>query len=476
MSWPAAVLWVLMIAALFSRGPGLLYLLMITGAFGSLQMLPFSGGVNMLPQSACAALFVCKAMVHRGNVMRGVEAALDPQRMILFTAFVGYAVFGAVVLPRAFLGLFEVVPISAPISGTDILRPGSGNYTQSCYILLSYGTALTFSTIGQSALVRAHYLRALLWAAYVLVLTGVVDLVTYTLHIGSVLEPFRTATYSFLVDVEAEGAKRVVGLMPEASTFGTACVGLMASLVFLRPFYRQGMEQLLALGAIALLGVMTILSTSSTGLVGLGVLGFVYGMDFLYRVFDAYNPRRDEINREFVVIFLAVFAVFIGIVLKPNLLDPVYAMVDGMIFEKTKSASYAERTLWTRIGWHAFLDTGGMGAGLGSIRVSNWAVSILGSTGLFGALLMFGFIAQQLLTMPRGAPKEVSVFATALKLSLLPTLCMYLVVATIPDIGVAVATVLGLIAASHTPARLPAPAASAAATPAATPVPAEARA
>lgn len=452
MSWPAVVLWGLMIAALFSRGPGLLYLLLITGAFGSLQMLPFNGGVNMLPQSTCAALFVCKAMVHRGNIMRGVESAIDPQRMILFTAFVGYAVFGALVLPRAFLGLLEVVPISAPMFGTDILRPGSGNFTQSCYIMLSYGTALTFSMIGQSATLRAHYLRALLWAAYVLILTGVVDLVTFLLHIGSVLDPFRTATYSFLVDIETEGSKRVVGLMPEASTFGTACVGLLASLIFLRSFYRDKVEQILVLVAIALLVVMTILSTSSTGLIGLIVLLAVYGADFLYRVFDSRNARRDQLSWEFAVIFLAAFAVFVGIILKPSLLDPAYAMIDGMLFEKTKSASYAERTMWTRVGWHAFLDTGGMGAGLGSIRVSNWAVSILGSTGLFGAFLMFGFIAQQLMTIPRtAASKEVEVFSTALKLSLLPTLCMYLVVATIPDIGVGVASVLGLIAASHTP-------------------------
>ncbi len=451
MSWPAAVLWILMIGAVFSRGPSLLYLMMITGAFGSLQMLPFNGGVNLLPQSACAALFVCKALTQRGNIMRGIESALDPQRMILFSAFVVYAVFGAFVLPRVFLGLFEVVPISAPISGTDILRPSSGNFTQSCYIMLSYGTALTFSILGQSAAVRLHYRRALLWAAYILVLSGFVDLVTYTLHVGALLEPFRTATYSFLVDVEAEGAKRVVGLMPEASTFGTACVGLMASLVFLRPFYEKGTERLLVLGAIALLGLMTILSTSSTGVVGLGVLGFVYGADFVYRVFDPYNPRRDGLNRELIVLFLALFAVFAGIVLKPSLLDPVYSMINGMIFEKTKSASYAERTMWTRIGWQAFLDTGGMGAGLGSIRVSNWAVSILGSTGLFGAMLIFGFMAQQLLTMPRQGPTKNAVFATALKLSLLPTLCMYLVVATIPDIGVSVASVLGLIAASHTP-------------------------
>jgi hypothetical protein len=172
-SWPAVVVWILIIGSTFSRGPGLLYLTFVTGAFGTLQMMPFSSSVNLLPQSACAALLVCKAMIFRGNLMRALESALSLQRLILFSAFVVCAVFGAIILPRAFLGLLEVVPISAPISGTDILRPSSGNFTQSCYIILSYTTALTFSIIGQSDVVQKHYRRALLWAAYVLIATGV---------------------------------------------------------------------------------------------------------------------------------------------------------------------------------------------------------------------------------------------------------------------------------------------------------------
>lgn len=231
----------------------------------------------------------------------------------------------------------------------------------------------------------------------------------------------------------------------------------MASLVFLRPFYRKGLEHLLALGAIVLLGGMTILSTSSTGIVGLGVLGFLYGIDLLYRGLDTDNKRGGQIKQEIVVIFLVIFVTVSGTLLRPNLLDPVYTMIDGLVYEKAKSASYAERTMWTRIGWQAFLDTGGMGAGLGSIRVSNWAVSILGSTGLFGAMLMFGFIAQQVLTTPRSISKEDVVFGTALKLSLLPILAMYLVVATIPDIGIGVASILGLIAATHAPRSAPGP-------------------
>ncbi|PXW50972.1 hypothetical protein [Methylobacterium sp. B4] len=451
MSWPAALLWVLILAAAFSNGPGLLYLLMICGAFGSLQMLPGSGGANLLPQSACAAVFIGKVMIQPGNIRRGIEAALDPQRLVLFSAFLAYALFGALVLPRVFSGMIEVVPVSAFRFGTDILKPGAGNITQSGYMALSYAATLAFTVIGQTEAMRAHYRRALLSAACALVATGLVDLITFSLNLGAVLEPFRTATYALLTDVEAEGAKRVVGLMPEASSYGTACVGMAAALVFTQPLYRAGNEQVLVMVAIGGLVLMTMLSTSSTAYVGLAVFGLVYGLDLLVRMLDAGNPRRDQIGLEVGLIVLVVFAIFATFVIQPALFDPIVAMVDKMVFQKSSSASYVERSLWNRVGWHAFLDSGGLGVGLGSIRVSNWVISILGSTGLFGALMMFGFIAQQLVAAPRNATRDAVVFATVTKLALVPVLVMYQLAGTIPDIGIAASAALGMIAAAHTP-------------------------
>lgn len=450
MSWPAVLLWFAMLVAAVTNGPALLYLLMIAGSFGALQMLPGSGGgANLLPQSACAALLIFKVLAQKGNITRGIEAALDPQRLALFSAFLIYAVGGALVLPRVFAGMFEVVPVSAFRFGTDVLGPSSGNITQSCYMALSYATTLCFAIIGQTEVTRDHYRRALLYGAFTLVVTGLADLVTYTLHIGAVLDPFRTATYALLTDVEAEGAKRVVGLMPEASSFGSACVGTMSLLIFMRPHYRQGREQMMVLAAIGLLMVMTMLSTSSTAIVGLGVTVAVYGCDLLVRMLDPRNPRRERINIEISLIVLVLFSAFLAFVVQPTLFDPIVSMVDKMVFRKTASASYVERSLWNRVGWHAFLDSGGLGAGLGSIRVSNWAISILGSTGVLGALLMFGFILQQLVAVPRTAPRNARQFSTVLKLGLLPTLVMYQLAGTIPDMGITAAAALGIIAAAH---------------------------
>ena len=449
MSWPAALLWGLMLVAVFSNGPSLLYLLFITGCFGSLQMLPGSGGATLLPQSACAALFACKVLVQRGNPTRALEAAVDPRRLALFSAFLLYAVVGAQVMPRVFANMFEVVPVSALRFGTDVLKPGAGNFTQSGYMALSYGTTLCFTIIGQTDETREHFKRALLGGAIVLVATGVVDFITYTLGIGAILDPFRNASYALLTEVEAEGAKRVVGLMPEASVYGSICVGMLSMLLFMRPFFRKGPETLVLMATMVMLTLMTILSTSSTAYVGFGVLVAIYGIDLLIRMLDPRNPRRDQINLEISLIILLIFSAFVGFMIKPTLFDPIITMVDKMVFQKASTSSFAERSMWNRVGWHAFIDSGGMGAGLGSIRVSNWAISILGSTGILGAILMFGFIAQQLLAVPRLAPPAVKTFATVVKFGLLPTLVMYQVAGTIPDIGISTAAALGMITATH---------------------------
>lgn len=438
----------MILAAAFSQGPWLIYILFATGAFGTLQMAPGDGGgVNLLPQSACAAILVLKVLLQRGNIPRALDAALDPARVGVFTAFIVYGVIGAFSLSRLFAGLTDVVPVAGGQAGTDVLRPSSGNVTQSCYLLLSFGTTLAFCVIGSTDQLRRHYALANLYAGITIVITGLVDFAFYTVGLSDLLAPFRTATYALLADVEAEGIKRVVGLMPEASAYGALCVGTGGALIFLLPFFRRGRESLLATLTAILLLAMGVLSTSSGAYVGLAILCGIYGCHLLVRLTsrDSREARRSQI--ELGLLFALALVVAGAFVVKPSLFDPAFDMVDKIVLQKTATASYIERTSWTRAGWQAFLDSGSLGVGIGSIRVSNWGVSIIGSTGVFGALLMFGFLVQQIAFRPRNAPPHVRQFCAAVQLSLLPTLVVSQLSATMPDLGIAVAAALGVLAA-----------------------------
>jgi hypothetical protein len=141
MSWPGLLLWAIIVVASLSNGPALIYMLPTTGAFMSLQMLPGNiGGADLLPGTVCAAALVVKVASQRGNLLRGLEAALDPAGFGLFTAFIVYGTLTALLLPRIFAGQVEVIPASgadADLYGGSLLKPGFGNFSQSCYLLIS---------------------------------------------------------------------------------------------------------------------------------------------------------------------------------------------------------------------------------------------------------------------------------------------------------------------------------------------------
>lgn len=450
MSWPAILLWAIVAPIALSRGPAALYAVSVVAGFLSLQMLPGDGqSMNLLPQTVFAAALVAKVALGRGNLIRAAEAALDPARLGLFTAFIVFSLVSAMLLPRLFAGLVEVIPVSgADLTGASVLMPRSGNITQTAYMLVSYMTTLAFAVVGSRRDARRYYLQALLWGGGALIAAGIIDLATYYAGQGSLLDPFRTASYTLLTDVEAAGAKRVVGFTPEASTYGGLCVAGASAILFLRPLYRAGAPRLIATAFMLGLLVMGALSTSATAYAGCGVLGCMYLVDLGRRYFDRQALGRESLPWEIALLSVAALCGFAVVALAPERVAPLFDVLDKVVFQKSASYSFYQRSLWTRIGWQAFLDTGGLGAGLGSLRTSNWAVCILGSTGIFGALLLFGFFLQKLLQRVASASREDAAFATALKFALVPYFAMNQLSGTIPDIGVAAAMALGLLSAA----------------------------
>jgi hypothetical protein len=312
-------------------------------------------------------------------------------------------------------------------------------------MMISYLTAVAFSVIGSRRDVRYHYMQALVWGGFALVFTGILDLVSYRVGISGLLDPFRTAQYALLTDVEAAGAKRVVGLTSEASTYGALCVNAATAILFLRPLYPRGGRRIAATLAVLSLLVMAALSTSATAFAGGGALGCLYVVDLARRYLDRKAVGREGLGLEIGAVAGVAIVGLAIVLLFPERVAPLFEVVDKIVFQKTASLSYHQRSLWTHVGWQAFLDSGGLGVGLGSIRTSNWEVSILGSTGLFGGFLIFGFLAQRLTSSTKHLPPEEAAFATALKLSLPPFFVMSSLAGTIPDIGIGVATILGLL-------------------------------
>ena len=454
MTWPAYVIWFLILAACLSRGPAILYLFSILGAFQTLQMLPSEafGGVTLVPQPICAAFLIGKFALRRGNLMAGLAVGLDIRRLALLIAFLVYAVITAFILPLLFQDRVTVITVVAPLTGLSMLRFSSQNITQSGYMTISVLTCVVFAVLGSRREFRQAYLVSLVLGGVTLIVTGLVDLVTYTIGLSAVLEPFRNATYALFLDSEALGSKRVVGLMPEASAYGAACIASASALTFLRPLFTPRLgNTVVPMVSVALL-VMTVISTSSGAYIGVVIFAAAYGLNLAIRMASPHAIGRKSLEWEITLLTLGGFAALSIVVLTPSLLTPLLDLVDHLIFQKTATSSYLERTYWTSTAWDAFKQTSGWGVGIGGVRTSNWFVSILSSTGFFGGLLMFGFIAIQLFGRSESTLPDIRELRRGVRLSLLPPLVISWFSGTIPDFGGHLASLYGVIASTTRPA------------------------
>lgn len=442
MSWPALVLWVVILAGFVSRGPALLYTFQIAIVFNMLQMLPGSS-LNFLPGSICAGFLVLKIAIQPGNLSRALDIAFDPARAGLFTVFLAYSLMTCFVLARLFAGQVVVVPIAG--IGADFVAPSAGNISQSLYVLLSFSTMIAVAVGISNPTFERHYLRAVLLGGVTIILAGLIDLVTFRTGHGAWLDPFRTASYNLLGDAEIAGAKRIVGFSPEASSYGALCIAALTSLTFLRPFFEPRARRLYVPLVIAGLVTMTILCTSSSAYAGFLVFAAVYAVSILLRLGSTDAVMREGLGVEFALLAGLVFVGLAIAVFAPATLTSASQIFDTMVLHKTDSSSYTERSMWTRTGFQAFLDTGLVGVGVGSVRTSNWFVSILASSGLFGAALLFGFILYILFWPRPDLPARTGRMRRAITLALLPTLVVGSLGGTIPDMGVHTASLYGLL-------------------------------
>jgi len=448
MTWPAIAALVLIAICLVPPSPlPLLYLSFILTTVTTLSLNPSEGGINILPGSVCAALLVCKIVLVPARLPKAVNAALEPGKLSILFVFLAYALFTAYVLPRLFARMVEVVPINTESNWPVALTPISANYSQSAYLALSAGVVLAFFLKGESHSFRRHFLQAALAGGLALIATGIADFALTASGHSDLLEPFRNAKYALLTNAEIAGDKRIVGLMPEASAYGSACVISIAVLAFLRPCMENSwLRNLLAPLVIAGLVTMAAGSLSSTAYGGLGIFAAVYAVNWIRRVLKPDAPGRGALKWEAIAAVTALVVVLAVLALASDLMTPVYERLDTLIFRKSESSSFEDRARFTKTAMDAFFATDGLGVGLGSVMTSNWFVAILSSTGVFGAALLFGFLLRlYILRCPVQDP-QTQEFAMALKFALVPYFAMMAVAGSTPDFGFEAAAVMGLLA------------------------------
>lgn len=463
---PIGIFWCLALWACLQRRHALVYLFFATMPFGSFAALPtaMTGGLTLTPTPIVALLMVMKEFSSRHGMRSAVASALRPSGLLLLTLFWTVACVATVFMPRFFAGQVEVVPVrSVGLFSTSMLFPTAQNISQMVYTTVSVLTVFAFSRILRDHDMRQHALAALCLGATVTILTGLVDLVSQSLSLQSALEVFRTASYTLLTEDEVMGSKRIVGLMPEASSFGGLLLGYLAAVYYFRRAMPLGwMRDRLAPVLIGALLLLVWLSTSSSAYLGLALFGATLVAEWCWRLVAAgRNPYlRRGIGSEFWLGMLGLGLLLLVVIAAPEIFAPVIKMVDLMVFQKSSTSSFEERSMWTKVSWNALLSTHGLGVGMGGTRASNFAVALASNAGFLGAGLYVLFVVHCLLV--RRAPQDDlqgAALLSACRWAYLPAFCASLTVGTTPDFGLFNAFLYGFAAAvayRGKPARLPA--------------------
>jgi hypothetical protein len=289
---------------------------------------------------------------------------------------------GALIMPRLFAGETTVF---IPFEGRVVERPLApvwGNLNQVCYFVTGILTYFAVATeLHRRMTLRPIKLGMFAFAA-LNALLGSVDLLGKASGVGDALEPLRTAGYSMLIEVQVEGFWRIAGGYPEASTFGAATLVAVACTF---SYWRATGSKAMLILCVLSIGLL-LLSTSTTAYAGFAVLLALLSVSLVVRAVTNRLVRRDLGIVMCIVLLLAILA---GItVLNEKALDSVVRLVEATIINKSDSDSAAERFYWNQKSWAAFLDTHGLGVGLGSSRASSSLWAVPSQLGIVGAILV----------------------------------------------------------------------------------------
>ncbi len=360
------------------------------------------GAANIQPGHVMLVFLVCGVLSRRREAAAAIRTLHPDEPAFWFTCLVVYGVASAFLMPRVFAGLTEIIPLGTTAfddTGSTVpLAPVSSNVTQSLYLSTTLLCLITLTAIAATREGFSAVFNGLLACCIANTVFAILDIATYSTGTQELLGFIRNARYTLHTDSEIAGMKRIVGSYTEASVFARSTLGVLG---FTGTLWLCGVRPRLT-GILAGLSlVLIVLSTSSTGLVGAPVMLLLLYAFAIARLALGNGVRLTAI---FALGAPVVgLAVVLLLLLDPDAVAKIYGYVDLVVLNKASSDSGVERSSWNVISFQNFLDSWGLGVGVGTARASSFAVALLASVGVPGALFYAVFVFECFLR-PRGRP------------------------------------------------------------------------
>ncbi len=429
-----------LMAFMVARGPyrGLVVFMAVTpmGMMAAFN-LPAVGGTSILAiDLAVVTMFVM--MLLRRGVQQDILSVLAPGGpAIMLMFFLCYAAVATMFFPRVFEGQTEVFSLSRTLNVDGIvsspLRPSAGNLSQLLRMMLSLGAFLIAAVLIRRNPDADLILLAIKVATAVHVTVGVVDILTNSAGIAFLLEPIRTANYALTLGQKMSGINRMIGGFPEASAFGYYSVGLFG--FWLSYWFTDRGSKSRTWIWLAATTFVLLRSTSSSAYVGAAGFCLVF---VAFRFFSVNQGHGGMMARRSAAIVMSLVAlvpfVILGGYALYSLVPDVSDFVDRSLLNKLSSDSGVERMGWNAQAFRNFLDTYMLGAGLGSVRASNWVLAGFGTVGLPGTILLILFLWRMFRAQPTNQDEQTQRVFLALKMGCAGFLMRALVVSSTPNL------------------------------------------
>lgn len=259
------------------------------------------------------------------------------------------------------------------------IRFSSANISQPGYLIISVLCTIAISVLLRQKGGAEKFADAVLWTATLNSIAGLLNLLQMV-GLPDILIIFKNATY-VMMRGEIAGLVRISGTFPETSAYSAFSLGLLGFTHYLWMMrYKPLWSGTTSISLLTLL----MLSTSGTAYVGLAGC-FAIALAFLvYKTIKTGSAGPQALYG-----WLALAAAFLGcaaLLFKPELIDTISDYFGTVIGKKMESSSGIERMNWNRQAWSNFVDTLGLGTGLGTSVGSNFTMVLLSNLGWFGAI------------------------------------------------------------------------------------------
>lgn len=330
------------------------------------------------------ALFV--HMLGDGRALGRARQTLPPGALLLIL-FLVWSAFVTLVAPLVFNGLPIVTPLTPTLVAGVVT---SSNIAQTVYLLIDVCIVVF---LARSRSVGPEIIGLAL---------GACTLLSAWRYLGeNVGAPFPYGVFdnspSFAyIETAPGGAERFRGILSEPA----ALAGItLVTIAYMLPRSAQlhGWRRVGALAVAAIALYLGIISTSATFVIA----GVASGVVMAVSWFIAFLSHRSTLSR--VISLMGCALMIAGLWFLPT----VTAFIESTINGKLGSSSYTDRTSLNTDSFRVFLDSYGLGVGLGSARASSFLPTLLSATGVIGTLLFTGAVASLIrrgLTIPACRP------------------------------------------------------------------------